>query len=268
MITSTLRIILGCLVMVAGLSLAQASDTAKEKRWADQIVDELIDGEAVWLQTGDHKFLAIYTEHTTESGKGGAIIMHGMGIHPNWPDAIYPLRTRLPEFGWTTLSVQLPILHNEAVSEDYAPLMIEVPTRIDAAVAFLKQQGIENIVLVGHSLGAVMAIYHVAGNSASVPQISAVATIGLNAQDTVSESLDTLAILERVKHPLLDVVGSEDNPDVKDTAAQRKQAAERGGIVHYKQIVIVGSNHFHVGQEAALVDAVNEWLSKVTAVGD
>ena len=27
----------------------QASDLAKEKRWANQIVDAIIDGDAVWL---------------------------------------------------------------------------------------------------------------------------------------------------------------------------------------------------------------------------
>jgi hypothetical protein len=36
-----------------------ASDVEKERRWADQIVDSLIDGDAVWLSAGDHEFLGI-----------------------------------------------------------------------------------------------------------------------------------------------------------------------------------------------------------------
>ncbi len=255
------------LLCMAAPPLAQASDTAKEKRWADQIVDELIDGDAVWLRAGDHRFLAIHMEHNTEALKGGAIILHGIGIHPNWQDVIYPLRTGLPERGWTTLSLQMPILPNEAEPDEYAPLMVEVPPRIDAAVAFLKQQGIDNIVLIGHSLGAVMAIYYLAGDSASVQEISAVAAIGLNARDTVNENLDTLLMLERVKLPLLDLMGSEDNAFVKDTANERQEAAKRGGNARYAQRVIQGANHFHVGQEAAVLETVDTWLVNSTGAG-
>lgn len=260
MTRSNLWTIIGFLLCMVALPQAQASDTAKEKRWADQIVDELIDGEAVWLQAGDHEFLAIHTEHSTDTAKGGAIILHGIGIHPNWPDTIYPLRTRLPERGWTTLSLQMPILPNDAEPDDYAPLMVEVPPRIDAAVAFLKQQGIDNIVLVGHSLGSKMALYHVAGDFASVQEINAVAAIGLNARETIHDSVDTISMLEKVKLPVLDLMGSEDNSDVKDTAAQRKEAAKRAGNTRYEQKVILGANHFHVGREADLLQTVDVWL--------
>lgn len=267
MTRSNLWTTLGFLLCMVAPSLAQASDTAKETRWADQIVDELIDGDAVWLRAGDHRFLAIHMEHNTEALKGGAIILHGMGVHPNWQDVIYPLRTGLPERGWTTLSLQMPILPNEAEPDEYAPLMVEVPPRIDAAVAFLKQQGIDNMVLIGHSLGAVMAIYYLAGDSASVQEISAVAAIGLNARDTVNENLDTLPMLERVKLPLLDLMGSEDDADVKDTANERQEAAKRGGNERYAQRVIQGANHFHVGQEAVVLETVDEWLVNSTGAG-
>jgi len=38
-----------------------ASDLDKEKRWADQIVDSILDGDPVWLVADDHKFLSIFT---------------------------------------------------------------------------------------------------------------------------------------------------------------------------------------------------------------
>lgn len=261
MITPTLRIILGCLLMAAGLSLAQASDTAKEKRWADQIVDELIDGEAVWLKADGHEFLAIHTEQSSDAPKGAAIILHGIGVHPNWPDVIYPLRTRLPERGWATLSLQMPILANDAEDDEYAPLMPEVPPRIDAAVAFLKQQGIDNIVLIGHSLGGKMAIYYIASGAPSVGDIKAVVSVGLNARETVHQSLDTALALEKFTLPVLDLMGSEDNPDVKNTAALRRDAAAAAGNQRYEQKIMPGANHFHVGKEAEFVDAVDAWIT-------
>ena len=40
---------------------AHASDLAKEKRWADQVVDAILDGDAVWINDGTSEFLGIYT---------------------------------------------------------------------------------------------------------------------------------------------------------------------------------------------------------------
>ena len=118
-----------------------ASDLAKEKRWADQIVDALITGDAEWLPVGNLKVLAIYTPSEIEPARGATIILHGIGVHPDWPDVIHPLRTRLPEAGWATLSLQMPILPNEASDIDYLPLLPEVAPRIDAAIDFLQAQG-------------------------------------------------------------------------------------------------------------------------------
>ena len=60
-----------------------ASDLEKEKRWADQVVDAIIDGEAVWLNDGKNNFLGIYTEAEEDKNRA-VIVMHGTGIHPDW----------------------------------------------------------------------------------------------------------------------------------------------------------------------------------------
>jgi alpha/beta superfamily hydrolase len=93
-----------------------------------------------------------------------------------------------------------------------------------------------------------------------VQEINAVAAIGLNARETIHDSVDTISMLEKVKLPVLDLMGSEDNSDVKDTAAQRKEAAKRAGNTRYEQKVILGANHFHVGREADLLQTVDVWL--------
>ena len=59
------------------------ADYAREKKWADEVVPGLVVGDPVYLQTprGHHKFLALFTP---VEGHKAAIIVHGMGIHPDW----------------------------------------------------------------------------------------------------------------------------------------------------------------------------------------
>ena len=49
------------LALTASVNAATQSDSAKEQRWSEQIVDQLIDGEDVWLEARKHRFLTIYT---------------------------------------------------------------------------------------------------------------------------------------------------------------------------------------------------------------
>ena len=72
------------------------------------------------------------------------------------------MREQLPEHGWSTLSLQMPVLQADAKVPDYYPIFDEVPPRIDAGIRFLQDQGIDNIVIVAHSLGAQMAAYWLA----------------------------------------------------------------------------------------------------------
>ncbi len=62
---------------------AFASDLAKEKRWEAQVVDALIDDDELYPQSEGIPFLAIGMP--SESDKiVGVIVVHGMGVHPNW----------------------------------------------------------------------------------------------------------------------------------------------------------------------------------------
>ena len=121
------------MTLIAGLSLTfavSASDLEKEKRWADQIVDALLDGEAVFLEDGRSNFLAIETENAEGGSRKAAIVMHGTGVHPDWPTVVQPLRVGLTDSGWHTLSIQMPILANEAEHAAYAAIYDWVPASI------------------------------------------------------------------------------------------------------------------------------------------
>lgn len=237
-----------------------ASDTAKEKRWADQIVDGLFDGKPVWLQAGKTKFLGIYTESATKPSKGAVIILHGTGVHPDWPDVINPLRVQLPTHGWATLSLQMPILHNEAKEPEYAPLFPEITPRMQAGIDFLKSKGNPNIYVAAHSLGATMAAYYMANSTNPVKGMVVIGTSGVNFDTPNLRYFETLPKLN--KTPILDLYGSEDLKDVLDTVTKRADIAKKSGNTRYVQVKVPGANHFFQGRNKELVQEVSNWLDK------
>ncbi len=254
--------------LLTGLSTVYAasptSNIAKEKRWAEQIKENLIDGKLVWLKAKNQKekFLGIDMKETARQAEGGAILLHGMGGHPDWPDVIFPLRTQLPEYGWTTLSIQMPILDNDASLADYAPLFSLVAGRINAAIALLKSKGINNIVIIGHSLGATMGAYYLSQHSKS--DVRAFVGIGMS-MNKHYKSMDTPTSLARITIPVLDLYGEEDLFGVLHSVKRRANAAIQAGNKNYYPLQIVGADHFFQDQDEELVKRVGGWLNRYAA---
>ena len=236
-----------------------AGDAAKERRWAEQIVEGLIDGEAVWLEAGGARFLAIYTPPAGEP-RGGVVVLHGMGAHPDWPEVVHPLRARLPERGWATLSVQLPVLPNEARPEDYAPLLDAAAPRIAAAVRWLRGRGHTPVALAGHSLGAAMGVRFLARRPDA--GVFAFVAVGLPSRAGGAKA-GTLEALRKVRVPVLDLYGGLDLPGVVADARRRLAALAAAGAEGSRQVRIEGADHFFDGFEDELVAQVDGWLRRV-----
>jgi pimeloyl-ACP methyl ester carboxylesterase len=234
-----------------------ASDLEKEKRWSQQIGDDLVVGESVQLEAGGTAFMGIFTEAADGPTGRAAILAHGMGAHPDWPEIINPLRSDLPDHGWSTLSIQMPILANDAALQDYAPLFDEVTPRIEAAVRFLREQGNQTIVLIGHSLGASMAASYLSSNGQK--EIQGFIAIGLSVT-AENEKMNSALALEKIQIPVLDLYGSRDLAAVLRSVKVRKKAASKAGNSNYQQLEIEGADHFFVGLEDTLNHRVYGWL--------
>lgn len=256
-----LGIAAGGLLVVTAAQAQTLSDTAKEKRWAEQVIEQLFDGEPAWLKTADHEFLAI--EMASEEGDTGraAIVVHGIGVHPNWDQIIRPLRVGLTGHGWHTLSVQMPILPNEAVSAEYAPLFDEVTDRFNAAISYLREKGQEEIVIVAHSMGSSMTMRFM--NDVPDAPVKGLVLIGM--QGGPESVNDNVAVLRRISLPILELYGSNDLPGVVDYAARKASAAHTGGNADYRQAMVDGADHFFDGHEEELVRIVSEWLAGLAA---
>lgn len=250
-----LRIIYATLITVS--FTVNATDLAKEKRWADQVVDAILDGDAVWLNDGKNDFLGIYTEAEEDKGRS-VIVMHGTGIHPDWQQVIQPLRVGLTEHNWNTLSIQMPILGNEAEHNEYAPLYDEVAARIDAAIKYLKDNGSNDIVLLGHSQGSSMTAYYLRTSKQDIKGFVAIG-IAAFAED---QRMNSIRSLEKITLPVLDLYGTEDLENILASVKIRSEAAKKAGNKNYTQIKITG-NHFFDGHEDELVKTVADWLDKL-----
>lgn len=248
-----------CIVLLLVALPAAASDQAKEKRWAEQIVDALLDGEAVWLDADGARFLGIYTEADDADADRALIVAHGIGVHPDWDQVVKPVRVEMTARGWHTLSIQMPILPNEATAEEYLPLYDEVAPRMEAAIRFLRERGVTRLAIVGHSMGANMSAYYLAQNPRSA--VGALVAVGMNAAQP-DPGKNSATSLERIRVPVLDLYGGDDLATVRDSAPRRAEAAGKAGNGAYRQQVVPGAGHFFDGYEAQLLQAVESWLQE------
>lgn len=238
-----------------------ASDLQREKRMADEIVDAILDGEAVFLQADDHEFLSIYT--AADEPQGVAIILHGRGFHPDWQDVINPLRVGLVDAGWSTLSVQMPVLEKQAKYYDYLPVFAEAVPRIDAAIEYARGQaadsGADRVVLIAHSCGAHMAMAWVEENDDVDSSIDAYVGIGMGATDYRQPMLKVFP-LDRLTVPILDVYGENDYPAVLRMAVDRLDLIETAGNKKSDQVIIRDADHYYVDKSEELTEVISQWL--------
>jgi pimeloyl-ACP methyl ester carboxylesterase len=233
------------------------SDTAKEQRWADQITDQLIVGEPVWLEVGGHRFLTIYTPAETETPRGTVLLVHGIGAHPDWPQVIQPLRSGLSEKGWQSLSIQMPLPPEGIDTAGRTTLLREGGERLQAALAWLAGKGKTPATLIAHSRGGA-DVLHFAATRAD-DRITSFVLIGVNGRyDDLPGDLSPLQSLQDISLPVLDLYGAYDIEGVIKTAPERRQAA--AGNSGYQQVIVPGADHFFDGQETQLLAEVMRWL--------
>ncbi len=235
------------LITITNFAWAQVvPDYAKEARWASFIEDGLMDGDVVWIKNADREFLSILTDSESESNKF-AIVMHGLGVHPDWTGVIQPLRLSLTEQGYHTLSIQLPVLANGADGKQYDALNVDSDKRIQAAIDYIKSMGKSADLLVAHSRGTTMATHYLAGHLQH--PFKKFVAVGMNGGST--------PYLSDITIPILDLYGTEDIDPVLTSVKQRQAASSLNTKYSQKQIK---GDHFFNDQNELLSQSVSNWL--------
>lgn len=230
------------------IALAQhlPSNYAREKRWAEEIVPALVVGEAVWLEAPrTEKFLGIHTE--VKDAKAAIVLAHGLGVHPDY-GLIGQLRTRLADAGYTTLSIQMPILAADAPAARYPVLFWEADARFAAAVSFLWRKKHRRVVLVSYSMGSRMANHYIVAH----PRVP------LSGWISLSISNGEFAGLKRMSFPVFDVYAENDSDLVLKGVEKRAAVLKR--MRGSSQAMVFGTDHQFAKKEKELALLIQHLL--------
>jgi alpha/beta superfamily hydrolase len=241
---------LAALLAVGGPAAAQAPiDYIRESRWAQEVLAGLVVGDPVYLATPARpRILALYTEPSGPS-KGSVILVHGLGVHPDF-GMIGGLRASLADAGFTTLSVQMPVLAADAPREDYRATLPEAGDRIAAAIAWLRARGVAKIAIVAHSYGATMIDAYLARPDAV--RIDAWVPAGMPIDFTAGP-----------KQPVLDVVAEKELKEVVAAAPLRQPRLPKEGCS--RAVTIAGADHYFERRQQELTAQIVAFLERVFA---
>jgi pimeloyl-ACP methyl ester carboxylesterase len=240
-----MRFIVQVLLLLV-VHLAYGADYVREKKWAEEITPGIVVGDLVYLEgSAGHTFLTIYT--AAPNAQAGLVIVHGIGVHPDW-GLIGTLRSALADHGYTTLSIQMPVLAAEARPEEYPPTFGEAGERLKVAVEFLRAKGYKKIAIVSHSMGSRMT-HNYLTRDPSAP-VNAWVCIGLGGEDD----------FRHMTLPVLDLYGENDLAAVLQ-GAQRRTASIKD-LQRSQQVMAPQADHFFHNQQTELVRYVRDFLDK------
>ncbi len=253
------------------ITVVEAVDQARERLLAAELVERIGGHEALWLNDNSGRFLSLKVERPEVEKRGGVILLHDMGAHPDWPEVISPLRYGLPKSGWPTLSLQLPLLSNEVAltAKNQQKIIDQAQARIVAAVEYFTGIGVYNIVLIGHGLGATAISYFLSGELEPRHAVYIKAFIAIRFR--IHEKLPKVYLPENLLQlktalPILDILGTQESDDVQQHARERKAVAMQAQSLNYRQERVSSANNNFWAAEGVLLSRIMGWL-RLNAAG-
>lgn len=229
---------------------------------------------------------ATYLEETLGDNHGVIVFLHDQGDQLE-NEVVTPLRQTFPEYGWSTLTLALYYPYKakiylatdeetaqedekaeesekvaaeeetQTTAEDKSadkPVLPPVANiaRMQAALEFVQSKNIKRIIFVGHGAGGDLAIELL---EKLTIEVSALVLIG-------TAQLTTDQVFETLKFPILDIIGSNDDDDVKPAAKHRKKLMKQAGNNHYDLREVTGADHVFYGLQPQLNITLRSWLNK------
>lgn len=232
-----------------------------------------LDHQIQTLEANGESFLTLYNPSLTSSTQGCVILLHSDNEHPDWPDAIAPLRNALPEYSWCTLAIEVPDIIKRAApvqtistdntnNQDSLELPDQANTfaRIEAAMDRARTDGVAQFVLLGYKTGASYALAFLANNPESS---EALVLVDIESPTSMSDYANAQQIRQITK-PTLDYYVN--NNGSERFATWRKQAANQrpeGGI-DYIQLDAIPDRVTGKNSKQLLIQRVRGFLKQNT----
>ena len=225
---------------------------------------------------------ATYIEETFGERHGAIVLLHDEGGQIDSSGLVTTLRHDLPDYGWSTLTLSLnypfepKILLSSSLEgvkgekpEDLSKQQTEDKTvdseqaepkllppisnqqRIEAALAFLQEKDIKQIIFLGHGKGGLVAVEVMSSITIPIFGLIMVGTPALPTNDQFTN----------MGQPILDIYGNRDLARVFRAVKGRKIQMRREANTNYSERKIDGADHDFNGLELVLTSTIRGWLN-------
>jgi len=252
---ASLQVIIGYVWLTPLLMMFNVAIQAAEPDWAMSISLSSPSTKIEQLDAANKKIYSLLKQQGTKEAAGHVLILHGARQNPDWKDVIRPLRLALPDYGWASLSIEMPAIPVDATEKDYAALLEQATASILSAQGYLQDAGAKRIVLIGYGLGARMAVDWLS----KTPQSSVKALVMISMADgELNAGIDTNQDLLNIRIPKLDIYAEHDSSDVVKAATERYR--NRNRLAPYRQLVMFSANQYYSQQNDELIKRLRGWL--------
>lgn len=216
----------------------------------------------VWIETPGSEIPAMLNGVGNDNA---ILLLHDIDSSVVEEAFIAPLRQLLPQNGWDVLAPRLPAAPPQAGQEHFRKLLSQQLQRIAASAAFLKQEGYDKIVILGHGFGAFAGLQAVRHNSkGKTTPFHAAALVNTMWYGYPDGRDEVIFGLEQSSVPVLDI-GSEQAHSQVSANHQRRAAATRvlsslAGNTYSRQVLIPLKRHNMAGAEAIATRIITNWL--------
>ncbi len=249
------------LILISQMSLAETDKPAPvETAKATEVKQQHYEGQVKWLPgVNKDKFFSLIKDSVITDTKGHILLLHEQNSHPNAPEVVGPLRRLLPDFGWTTLSIEMPD-NREPHLKSPADLPKIRQQRVSSGLTFLKQQDGEGSYVVAYGLGVQHALEYILNNS--TPGIKGLVMISgyHKGKEFTEEQWKTI---KSHRIPILDIYAKHDYPRVLQAVDARSKHYKPKAHPLYRQVEIIGANHAYRHFDEALAKVIRGWLHKL-----
>ena len=261
-----------CAALMGQSSLANPPDYERESRLKNEIIQNLWDGEIIYLtqadheaavvalgaeESAEHEFIAVHT--ATEDATHVVLMLHGRGQSPLRPFPNDALRQYLYENRIASLAIQLPVLPAGKAYNDYLSLAPLTRTRITESLAWLtKEYPQHQPWLIAHSCGVHQAMDWIEQNG----DRNLAGFVGLSMHNFIPDQTPPSPYpIATMSIPLLDVMADNSAPAVLQRAWLRRAKA-RSAQIDYRAVVIEDSDSSYRQKIPELGETVVEFLNR------